>query len=92
MYFSAWLLRQIVGVALGLDAGVVEGPDDGEAVEQANRATVVPVVGVTVHVTRQASIFHTENYVDSFKLKLKEVEIKEQMEQTKVFLNALGYM
>jgi len=64
-----------------------------------------------------------ENYVDSFKLKLKEVEIKEQMvveeskhqiqrdqeetkrqialklieawkdpEQTKVFLNALGYM
>ena len=42
----------IAGVAEGLDIGAAEGPDDGEVAGSVNGATVVPVVGVTAHVTR----------------------------------------
>ena len=42
----------IAGVAEGLDTGAAEDPDDGEVAGSVNGATVVPVVGVTVHVTR----------------------------------------
>ena len=42
----------IAEVAEGLDTGAAEDPDDGKVAGSVNGATVVPVVGVTVHVTR----------------------------------------